>query len=295
MPEFVAEPPDVGVVDAAPDADLDGALGIEQTLLDRARERRAVMVVGAEIVGAGIAMGVDVHHANRAQGGDRAQDRQRDRMVAAGGQRHDPGLVDLAIEGGDLGEPALEVERPLHPGVAEVGDPAELVGRDPARLVDLAHQRRLVADLARAVARAGAVGHAAVERHADQPDVDVRQILAIGRAHERRKPGVARPRHRIVELGRHGHRGLRLWLRSPLGRAWRPVRPDQPACRLDQVFGRPPSSDTGARPSRWSAGASGEDLRDPRARTEQGTRSARVSRRCSMRALSSSPPRFESV
>ena len=63
-------------------------------LLDGARERRAVMVVGAEIVGAGVAMGVDVHHADRPLGGDRAQDRQRNRMVAAGGKRNHPGGMD---------------------------------------------------------------------------------------------------------------------------------------------------------------------------------------------------------
>ena len=155
-------------------------------------------------------MGVDVDHADRALGGDRAQDRQRDRVVAAGRQRHDPGGVHLAIEGGDLVERALEMERALHPGVAEIGDPAELIGCDAARLIDLAHQRGLVADLARPVPGAGAVGHAAVEGHADQPDVDGGEILAVGRAHEGGEPGVARPRHRIIEFGQHGHdRGSR--------------------------------------------------------------------------------------
>jgi len=49
------------------------------------------------------------------------------------------------------------------------------------RLIDAPHQARLVADLARPVAGAGAVGHTAIEGHADKSDVDPREILAIGR------------------------------------------------------------------------------------------------------------------
>ena len=92
---------------------------------------------------------------------------------------------------------ALEFERFLDPGIAEIGDPAQRIGIDAGRLVDAPHQARLVADLTRPVAGAGAVGHAAVERHADEPDIDPGEVLAIGRPHEGRDAGIARPHHRI--------------------------------------------------------------------------------------------------
>ena len=126
-------------------------------------------------------------------------------MIASGAQRNHPGRMDALEEGADLFERAFQMERPLHPGVAEIGDRAQLERRDAARLIDLAHQRALIADLARAVPRARAIGHAAVERHPDQPDVDTVQVLAIGRPHESREPRVTGARHRVLEFGQKGH------------------------------------------------------------------------------------------
>src|SRR5690606_4393559 len=90
---------------------------------------------------------------------------------------------------------------------------------------DLAHQRALVADLARAVARAGAIGHAAVERHPDQTDVHPLRIFPVRGAHEGRKAGIARPGHRIFEFGQEGHGTAPRWydIRLLLARAPRRV------------------------------------------------------------------------
>src|SRR5262249_52121237 len=88
----------------------------------------------------------------------------------------------------------------LHPGVAHVAHPAERIRVDPARLVHLAHEARLVADLAGPMPRAGPVGDAAVEGNAGKADIDGREILDEGRAHECRYPQIPRPHHRVREF-----------------------------------------------------------------------------------------------
>src|SRR5688572_2538450 len=122
-------------------------------------------------------------------------------MVAAAGDGDDAGLVDAAVKIGDLLEARFEMEGPLDPGVAEVADAAEVEGRHPARLVDLADERGLVADLARSVSRAGAVGDAAVEGDADEADLGPGPVVAgVRRAHEGRYAGVARTDLRVGEF-----------------------------------------------------------------------------------------------
>src|SRR5581483_1976982 len=76
----------VALVERAANADLYDAPGIEQPFFDGAAERRSVSVfVAAEIGVPGIAMGVEMHHAERRLTlGDAAHDRQRDQMVATG-------------------------------------------------------------------------------------------------------------------------------------------------------------------------------------------------------------------
>ena len=63
-----------------------------------------------------------------------------------------------------------------------------------------AHEGGLVADLARPVARAGAVRHPAVERHPDEADVHAVEVLREGGTHERGDPRVAGPHHRLGEV-----------------------------------------------------------------------------------------------
>ena len=101
------EAPHVRIVRRAADADLDDAVGIDQPLVHGAAERRAVMEARAKVVVAGVAMGVDMDHADGPLRRDRAQYRQADRVVAADRQRHDLGRDDGGVEGGDLGRASL--------------------------------------------------------------------------------------------------------------------------------------------------------------------------------------------
>jgi hypothetical protein len=85
--------------------------------------------------------------------GNRSQDRQRDRMIAAHRQRRYASRMDGSEEGSDFGERALQFEGPFDPGIPQIGDTHEVEGRHADRLVDLADERGLVADIAWAVAR----------------------------------------------------------------------------------------------------------------------------------------------
>ena len=158
-----------------------------------------------------------MHHADRAALGDAAHHRKRHRMIAARGDRHNACAMKGLVKFRDLVERAHKLVGLLDPGVADIADLAERIGIDPARLVHLAHQARLVADLARAMPRARAVGDAAIEGNARKPDIDGRKVLDHGRAHERRYPQIPRPHHRIRELGvgivslHDSHRGNGVW------------------------------------------------------------------------------------
>src|SRR6266571_2516491 len=83
----VAELPHFGDVEAAADPDLDRALRIDESLLDRPPEWCAVMETRAEIVVAGIAVGIELHQAERPIFGNRSQYRHIDRIIAAHRQR----------------------------------------------------------------------------------------------------------------------------------------------------------------------------------------------------------------
>src|SRR6266496_5045345 len=79
--------PDIAT-DGRADADLDHARGIDQTLLDGIEEDRAMTVFLAEGIGPGIDMGIEMDEAHRPMPfGERAQQRQRDRMIAAQGEQ----------------------------------------------------------------------------------------------------------------------------------------------------------------------------------------------------------------
>src|SRR5262249_359626 len=128
---LMAEAPDILVVDGAADADLDRPLGIEQPFLDGATERGAVMEFGAEITVAGGAMSVEMTHAERPLLGDRAEDRQGNGMIAAGGERHGAGRMDVPEDRLDLPMRTLELEGLLDPSIADIADAAERIGVDP--------------------------------------------------------------------------------------------------------------------------------------------------------------------
>src|ERR1700738_3744586 len=158
------------------------------------------MKARAEIVVAGVAVGIDMDHAERPISGNCPEDRQRDRVITADRQRRYASRMNGSEEGDDFGERALQLEGPFDPGISQIGDADEVEGRHAGRLIDLADERRLVADVAWAVARAWAVGDATVERHADETDVDLIEPHAVGEAEEGRDSAIARLQLRIGQF-----------------------------------------------------------------------------------------------
>jgi len=73
----------------------------------------------------------------------------------------------------DFGEEGLDAAQSFHEvdgidaGVTEVGDVAEIIGRDMGLRIDAAHEARHVADFPRTVPGAGPIGGAAVPGNAD--------------------------------------------------------------------------------------------------------------------------------
>src|SRR6516165_12475868 len=158
------------------------------------------MKARAEIVVSGVAMGIDMDHAERPISGNSSQDWQRDRMITADRQRRYASPMNGSEEGGNFCERPLQLEGPFDPGISQIGDADEVEGRHAGRLIDLADERRLVADVARAVARAWAVGDATVERHADEADVDLIEPHAVGEAEEGGNSAIARLQLRIGQF-----------------------------------------------------------------------------------------------
>src|SRR5262249_21988636 len=73
-------------------------------------------------------------------------------------------------------------------------------GGEEGGVIEVADERRLVADAARAMARAWAVGDATVERHADEADVDLIEPHAVGEAEEGGNSAIARLQLRIGQF-----------------------------------------------------------------------------------------------
>ena len=150
-------------------------LRVEQALLDRAAEGRAVGVgIVAEIAVVGVGMGVEMDHAERPAALPSA------RRIGSEIRWSPPAAIGMAPaarmpakKAVDLLQRVHQVDRVDRRSRRRSPTRDQIVGRDAGDMMDAAHQARLVADLARAVARAGAVGGAAVERHADQRDVDL--------------------------------------------------------------------------------------------------------------------------
>jgi hypothetical protein len=85
-------------------------------------------------------------------------------MITANRQRRYAGRMNGSEEGSDLRERPLQLEGLFDPGVPQIRDADEIERRYAGRLIDLADERRVDADIAWAVARAGAVGDATIER-----------------------------------------------------------------------------------------------------------------------------------
>ncbi len=120
-------------------------------------------------------------------------------MVAADAERDRPGRNDGRDPGLDPGETVVQVDG-IDRQVADVGDVGDAEGLSSGDVVHPPHQARLVADLARSMARAGPVGGAAVPGNAVERDVEPLRRGHKGQPHEGRHAGVARHQGRIDRL-----------------------------------------------------------------------------------------------
>ena len=102
----------VRAVHRAADADLHDRRGIDQAFGDRVIERRAVKELRPEILVPRVDVRVELDEAERAvPGRERAQDRQRDAVVAANDHRPRARLHDLLHARLDRRVRVLEVDR----------------------------------------------------------------------------------------------------------------------------------------------------------------------------------------
>src|SRR5581483_5473118 len=192
---------EVGVgVERPAQARLDGGAGVEQPFLGGALERRAVEVALAEVRLPGVAVRVELDERERARApGDRAQLRERDRMVAAQRERADAGVDERRETLLDAPVGLLRVAR-RHRQVAVVGD------RDGLEQVEL--EPRVIGpeeggggpDRLRAEARARPEARRRVERDAEHRDLERLRIGNVREPHERADAAEARHLLRVERL-----------------------------------------------------------------------------------------------
>src|SRR5206468_11202626 len=143
---------------------LDRSGCLDKTLLDRVIDGSAVGVWLVEIRLGGVAVGVELNQADLAMHlGQRAQLRQRDRVITPKVDRDDPGPQNVQEAARDPALRLLDVA--WNDGqVAVVHHRQTVEDRDTTSAVVGAHQRRRAADVLRAEASADAVRSTGVER-----------------------------------------------------------------------------------------------------------------------------------
>ena len=183
------------------DADLDGAVGIDDALAHGAADERAVRQL-LSVVAPGVLMRVELHQRQRPVFlRMRLQERPGDEMVAAEREEMHVGVEDrarLRLDRLGDGQRIVQVER--HVAVIdrrEVGEDVEAEGILRVAVED----RRGAADRLRAEARARPVGHRHVERDAEDREVDAGQVAAVAPAHERERAGIGRVVRAALQRG----------------------------------------------------------------------------------------------
>ena len=152
----------------------------------------------------GVGMRIDVDQPDRAMSaGDGAQHRQRQGVVATKRQRRAAVRQDLAVS-------RLDAPYAVRQAVGVNGDVPQIGHLQPfewggagAHVVGADHHR-LLADLARAIAGAAAIGGADIQRNADKGGVQTTRLIGGGQAHHGGETGKAR--HVVAALGlvQHG-------------------------------------------------------------------------------------------
>src|ERR1700722_13272172 len=106
--------------------------------------------------------------------------------------------VHLAVERLDLLDLLREVEAVGEPNIAEVRDPAQIVGIQLESEIERPHETRGIADLPRPVPRSRTIRDAEIGRYADEPDIDLSERARQWCTHKRCYLRIARLFHRIV-------------------------------------------------------------------------------------------------
>ena len=184
-------------VERPADPDVHAAGLVDQALLGRAAEGRAVGERCAEVGVPGVEVRVEVDHRDRpVQLVHHPQQGQRDRVVAADGDQlvaaveHRAGtLVDLLDRGPDVERVAGEVA-----GVHDLLDRERL---DVLDRVEVAQQLARCPDVAGPEAGARAVADPGVERHTHHRHVGTLDLVEPGQTGERRGAGEARDHGRV--------------------------------------------------------------------------------------------------
>ncbi len=192
----------------AAQADLPDLVAGQQALFDGASKWCAVGNALAEHVVVHVRMRIHMHQRDRAVlARHRAQDRQRDGVIAAQRQRRTAGGQHRVVEGRNDVDRLLE-RIGVDGHIAQVGHVQLVERRCAGGHVVGPQQRRFGADLARPETRARSVGSADVERHADERRVQPLRGRCGGQPHHRAGAGEARHRvaaERLVRSG-GGHR-----------------------------------------------------------------------------------------
>ena len=170
-----------GAVQRTARADVHAGRGVEQALLGRAPERRAVGVGRAEVAVPRVEVRVEVHHRHRLRRRDGTQQRKRDGVVAAEHQQAGGALAQVARGALDAADRLVDRER-VDRHVAGVGDLLDGERRQVRRGVVGPQQLGRGPDRGRPEPRTRTVGDSRVERDADHRDVgavdlvDARQL-----------------------------------------------------------------------------------------------------------------------
>ena len=167
-----------------PKADLNEAPGVHDPFLHRPPEGRPVEELVAEVLVPRVGMGVEVDDAERTVApGERAQDGQGHRVIAADAQRHGPRGAHLVDPPADRGIGVLDGDRD-HVHVAAVRHAQALEGVDLEDGMPGPDQRGLLAHRPRPEPGAGAVRGAPVVRNAEERDVQARRRWRRRKEHE---------------------------------------------------------------------------------------------------------------
>jgi len=181
---FAGEVEIVFAIDLSTEAHLQDAAIHEKTFFKGAAEGGAMRILAAEIFVPQVVVSVELDERDGAVlFGDGAKDGETDGVIAAHANAADAGLEKRSDSLLDAEEGVFDGKR-VYGKIAEVGYAIFGEGIYVEDGVPGADDGGLDADVARTEARAGAIGGAAVERDADEGDLELFGLWDVREAHE---------------------------------------------------------------------------------------------------------------